>query len=64
MSKFLAGGGDSHSTKNPVMCYFWVYMIHHSCLYDSANTACFGKIFLKLYTKMLSANQIARFFKF
>ena len=24
--------------------YFWVYMMHHSCLYDSAKTACFRKI--------------------
>ena len=23
----------------PCMCYFWVYMMHHSCLYDSAKTA-------------------------
>ena len=27
-----------------LMCYFWVYMMHHSCLYDSVKTACFGKI--------------------
>ena len=49
----------------PLICSFPVYMIHHSCLYDSAKTECFGKnIFLMLYTKMLLANQIARFFKF
>ena len=24
-----------------------IHMIHHSCLYDSAKSACFGKIFLK-----------------
>ena len=24
--------------------HFSVYMMHHSCLYDSAETACFGKI--------------------
>ena len=65
MSKFSAGGGgELSSMENPGMCYFWVYMIHHSGLYDSAKTACFGKIFLKLYTEMLSSNQIARFFKF
>ena len=27
-----------------LMSYFWVYMMHHSCLYDSAKIACFGKI--------------------
>ena len=65
MSKFSAGGGgELSSMENPGMCYFWVYMIHHSGLYDSAKTACFGKIFLKLYTEMLLSNQIARFFKF
>ena len=52
------------SMDNPVMCYLWVYIIHHNCHYDSEKTACFGKIFLKLYTQMLSANQIPRFFKF
>ena len=46
------------------MCYFWVYIKHRSCLYYSAKTAYFGKISLKLYLKMLLANQIARFFKF
>ena len=25
----------------PFMFYFWVYMMHHSCLYDSAKTTCF-----------------------
>ena len=65
MSKFLAGGGGRNpirsSRENPMMCYFCVYMIHHSCLYDSAKTACLGKIFLTFYTKLLSTNQIARF---
>ena len=28
----------------PLMCYFGVYMMHRSCLYDYAKTACFGKI--------------------
>ena len=63
MSKFSSGGGLP-ITENPVMCYFWVYMSHHNCLYDTAKTACFGKIFPKLCTKMLSANQIAGFFMF
>ena len=53
MSKFSANFFD-----------FWVYMIYHISFHDFAKTACFGKIFLKLYTKMLSANQITRFFKF
>ena len=64
MSKFLAGRGHPPSMENPVMCHFLVYMIHHSCHYDSAKAACFGKIFLRLYTKMLSLNQLARFFRF
>ena len=62
MSKFGLVGARS-SKKNSLMFYFWVYMTQH-CLYDSAKTACFGKMFLKLYTKMFSANKIARFFKF
>ena len=33
----------------PLMCYFWVYMMHHSCLYDSAKTVCFGKISFSSY---------------
>ena len=28
----------------PLMCYFWVCMMHHSYLYDSAKTAYFGEI--------------------
>ena len=24
-------------------CYFWVYMMPYSCLYDSAKTACLEK---------------------
>ena len=56
--------GGLPSMGNPVMYYLWVYFVHHSCLYDFAKIACFGKIFLKLYTKMFSANQIARFFNF
>ena len=28
----------------PLMCYFWVYMMHHSYLYDSGKAVCFGKI--------------------
>ena len=65
MGKFSAGGGGGlASIESHVMCYFWVYMIHYSCLYDPAKTARFGKIFLKLYTKMPLPNQIARSFKF
>ena len=26
------------------VCFFWVYIMHHSCLYDSAKAVCFGKI--------------------
>ena len=25
------------------MCYFWIYMMHHSCFYDSVKTACCRK---------------------
>ena len=28
----------------PLMCYLWVYIMHHSCLYDSEKTKCFRKI--------------------
>ena len=28
---------------------FWVYIMHHSCLYDSAISACFVKISLSRY---------------
>ena len=52
------------STENPVTCYFWLYIVHHSCLYDFAKTTCFKKIFVKLCIKMLLHNQISRFFKF
>ena len=27
----------------PLMCYFWVYIMHHSCLYDSEKNKCFRK---------------------
>ena len=60
MSKFSAGG-ETPQYEKPCDVLFLVYMIHHSCLYDSAKTTCFRKIFLKLYTKMLSVNQIAKF---
>ena len=63
IGKFLAGGGTLQYGKLSDVL-FLVYIIHYSCLYDSAKTACFGKIFLELYTKMLSANQIAKFYKF
>ena len=32
-----------------LVCYFWVYMMHHGCLYDSAKTACFGKTSFSSY---------------
>ena len=34
-----------------LMCYFWVYIMHHSCLYDSAKTACFGKSYKLNYSR-------------
>ena len=37
-----------------LMCYFWVYMIHHICLYESAKTACFGKIPFPSYKQKCS----------
>ena len=37
-----------------LMCYFWVYMMHHSCLYDSAKTVCFGKISFSSYIRKCS----------
>ena len=36
------------------MRYFMVYMVHHSCLYDSAKTACFGKISFSSYKDALN----------
>ena len=38
----------------PLMCYFWVCMMHRSCLYDSAKTACFGKTFFSSYKRKSS----------
>ena len=32
-----------------LMFSFWVYMMHHSCLYDSAKARCFGKILFSSY---------------
>ena len=37
-----------------LMCYFWVYMIHHSCLYISAKVAYFGKIIFSSYKRKSS----------
>ena len=34
-----------------LMCYFWVYIMHHSCLYDSAKTTCFGKSYKLNYSR-------------
>ena len=36
------------------MCYFLVYMVHHSCFYDSAKSACFEKIFFSSYIRKCS----------
>ena len=38
----------------PLMCYFWVYIMHDSCLYDSARTACFGKMSFSSYKRKCS----------
>ena len=39
----------------PLMCYFQVYVMHHSCLYDSAKSACFAKMsFSRLNENALS----------
>ena len=39
----------------PLVCYFRVYVMHHSCLYDSAKTACFAKMsFSRLNENALS----------
>ena len=35
----------------PLMCYFMIYMMDHSCLYDSARAACFGKISFSGYIR-------------
>ena len=45
MSKFLADGGGLPSMENPVICSFWVYMINHSCPYDSRKSHVLGKFF-------------------
>ena len=33
----------------PSMCQFWIYLMHRSQLYNSAKTACFGKISFSSY---------------
>ena len=38
----------------PLVCYFWVYMMHHGCLYVSAKTACFGKTSFSSYKQKCS----------
>ena len=38
----------------PLMCYFWVYMLHHNCLYDSVKTTCFGKVSFSSYKRKCS----------
>ena len=32
----------------PFMCYVWVYVMHHSCLYDSTKPAYFGRIIFSI----------------
>ena len=32
-----------------LLCYIWLYMMHHSCLHDSAKTASFRKIYFSSY---------------
>ena len=35
----------------PLICYFWFYMMHHSCLYYSAKTLCFAKNHSQILTE-------------
>ena len=49
------------SMENHVMYYFWVYMIHYSCLCDSAKNIS-SKSFSQVVGKMYLANQFAGFF--
>ena len=44
--------------------HFPVYMIHHSCLYDSAETTYFGKISFLTYIRKCCQPIRVRFFKF
>ena len=37
-----------------LMCYFWVSMMYHSCLYGYAKIACFGKIPFSSYKRKYS----------
>ena len=46
----------------PLIGYFWVCMIHHTCLYDSAKTACFGKISFSSYEQKCSRSIRLQFF--
>ena len=44
--------------------FFFFFLMHHSCLRNSAKTACLKKnLVLELQTKMLLVNQILRFFE-
>ena len=38
----------------PLICCFWVYIMHHSCLCDSAKTGCFEKISFSCYKQKCS----------
>ena len=49
----------------PLMRYFLVYMMRHSCLYDSAKTACIGKISFSSYTRKCSQpNRLQNFLSY
>ena len=49
----------------PLSCYFWVYIMHISCLYDSAKTACFEKISFPSYKRKCSQSiRLQDFFNF
>ena len=38
----------------PLMCYFSVYKMYHTCLYGLAKTACFGEISFSSYKRKCS----------
>ena len=49
----------------PLMRYFLVYMMRHSCLYDSAKTTCIGKISFSSYTRKCSQpNRLQNFLSY
>ena len=53
MGKFLADGGGLPSMENPVICSFWVYMINHSCPYDSRKSHVLGNFSQVIYENVL-----------